>query len=50
MIARARRQVWTCLGFRPAGFRDARPITERAPWLVTAALVAVAAVLGALAL
>lgn len=31
-------------------FRDARPITERAPWLVTAALVAVAAVLGALAL
>jgi Protein of unknown function (DUF3999) len=33
-----------------AGYRDPRPIGERFPWLLTAALIVVAAVLGAVAL
>lgn len=54
--ARLAHETWRAAGARAgetvdnAGYRDPRPIGERFPWLLTAALIAVAVVLGGVAL
>ena len=54
--ARLEHERWRAANLRAgetvanAGFRDPRPIGERFPWLITGALIAVAVVLGGLAL
>lgn len=54
--ARLAHEHWTASAARPgdtadnAGYRDPRPIGERFPWLLTAALIAISVVLGAVAL
>jgi hypothetical protein len=54
--ARLAHEDWTASDARTgatlanAGYRDPRPIGERSPWLLTAALIAIAVVLGAVAL